>query len=420
MKIAIIGTGVSGLVAAYYLHPDHDITVFEQNDYVGGHSNTVVVTEHDREVALDTGFLVYNERTYPCFTRLLRELRVASQPSEMSFSVRCRRCAVEYCGQSLRGVFARTDQLFRPRFHRMLFEILRFNRAGAAWLRGPRTTEMTLGSFLRSHGFSRDFVHHYITPMASAIWSSTTADSARLPLEFFLRFFDNHGLLAVNGQPAWRTITGGSRQYVRALTQRFADRIHLRRPVRHVRRRMDGVELSFDGGTVQAFDKVILAAHSNQVLRLLADPDQEETRALRALPYQANEAVLHTDARMLPRHRSAWAAWNYHMDDCERVEAALPMTYYLNRLQSIDSPVNYCVTLNDRGTIARDRIIRRIPYEHPVFTPTSLAAQHQLRQLSGQRHTFYCGAYLGFGFHEDGVRSALDVVRSLETGREAA
>jgi predicted NAD/FAD-binding protein len=420
MKIAIVGTGIAGLTTAYHLHPDHDISVFEQNGYIGGHANTIVVSEAEREIALDTGFLVYNERTYPNFTRLLKQLNVETQASEMSFSVRCSRCAVEYCGHNLRGLFARTDQLFRPRFHRMLFEILRFNRAGRAWLRNPPGTHVTVGAFLRERRFSREFVRHYVTPMASAIWSSTTADVEQFPLEFFLRFFENHGMLSINQHPQWRTITGGSRRYVAALTKGFADRIHLNRGVRAIRRHADGVTLGFDGGAVHTFDKVVIAAHSSQALRLLADPGEAEARALAALRYQANEAVLHTDPRLLPRNSNAWAAWNYHMDDCERLEQPLPMTYYLNRLQSIDSPTNYCVTLNDRGAIRRDHIIRRIAYEHPVYTPTSLQAQRQLQQLNGERHTYYCGAYLGFGFHEDGVKSGLDVARSVEASREAA
>jgi predicted NAD/FAD-binding protein len=420
MKIAIVGTGIAGMTAAHSLHPDHDITVFEQNDYIGGHANTVVVREAQRELALDTGFLVYNERTYPTFTRLLRELGVATQPSEMSFSVRCRRCRVEYCGHSVRGLFARTDQLFRPRFHRMLFEIWRFNRTGSNWLRAPRHDESTVGSFLTTRGFSREFIRHYVTPMASAVWSSTTADVERFPLEFFLRFFDNHGMLSVADHPRWRTVTGGSREYVAALTRPFANRIRLRSPVRVIRRAPTHVELRFDDGQRTVFDKVVIATHASQALRLLADPSAAEAGALGALRYQANEAVLHTDVRMLPGNRRAWASWNYHMDDCERVEAPLPMTYYLNRLQGLNARSHYCVTLNDRGGIARDTIIRRIAYEHPLYTAASLDAQRQLQELNGQRHTYYCGAYLGHGFHEDGARSGLSVVRAVEASREAA
>jgi predicted NAD/FAD-binding protein len=420
MNIAIIGSGVAGLTAAHYLHSEHEITIFEQNRHAGGHANTVVVEEGERELALDTGFLVYNERTYPNFTRLLRELNVATQPSNMSFSVQCQRCRIEYCTHTLRGLFARRDQILRPRFHRMLLEVWRFNRLATAWLHGPRSEDTTLGAFLHSRRLSREFTRHYITPMASAIWSATTADAERLPLEFFLRFFDNHGLLSVNEQPQWRTITGGSREYVRALTRPFADRIYLNRGVRQVRRTSGGAELITSDGSVHAFDKVVIATHSDQALRLLADPSAAEVRTLGLLRYRSNEAVLHTDHRLLPRKRTAWASWNYHMDDCERLEAPLPMTYYLNSLQAIDSPVPYCITLNDDGRIAPQAILRRIPYEHPVYTPATVRAQQQLEDMNGRQHTYYCGAYLGHGFHEDGVNAGLGVVRSLAAGRVAA
>jgi predicted NAD/FAD-binding protein len=420
MKIAIVGTGIAGLTAAYYLNPEHEVTVYEQGNHVGGHANTVVLQAGDSEIGLDTGFLVYNETTYPNFTRLLKDLDVATQPSEMSFSVQCRRCAVEYSARSVRGLFARTDQLFRPRFHRMLLEVLRFNRLGLAALEAPPDLRQTLGGFLQQHRFSREFVRHYVTPMASAIWSATTANSEGFPLHFFLRFFAHHGLLSVAQQPVWRTITGGSRRYVSALTRSFGDRIHLRRPVRSVRRHASGVELGFDGGERANFDRVVLATHSNQALAILEDPSDHELGALRALPYQRNEAILHTDERILPNSRYAWASWNYHMQDCEQVDAALPMTYYLNCLQRIESPTSYCVTLNDTGLVAPERILERIPYEHPLYNTDSLEAQQRLRALNGERHTFYCGAYLGFGFHEDGVNAGLDVVRALTRSRKAA
>ena len=420
MKIAIVGTGIAGLTAAYHLHPEHDVTVYEQDNLVGGHAHTVVLQASDGEIGLDTGFLVYNETTYPNFTRLLKQLEVATQPSEMSFSVRCRRCAVEYSARSVRGLFARSDQLFRPSFHRMLLEVLRFNRLGLATLEAPVDLRQTLGDFLRQHRFSREFVRHYVTPMASAIWSATTANSEDFPLLFFLRFFAHHGLLSVSQQPVWRTITGGSRRYVAALIRDFRDRIQLRRPVRSVRRHPGGVELGLDGGERRTFDKVVLATHSNQALAMLEDPSDHELRALRALPYQRNEAILHTDERILPKSRHAWASWNYHMEDCEQIDAALPMTYYLNCLQRIESPTSYCVTLNDNGRVAPERILKRIPYEHPLYSTGSVAAQQQLRALNGERHTYYCGAYLGCGFHEDGVNAGLDVVRALSESKRAA
>jgi len=420
MKIAIVGTGIAGLTAAYHLYEQHDITVFEQNGYIGGHANTVAVRDGEREIGLDTGFIVYNETTYPHFTRLLKALHVPTQLSEMSFSVQCDCCALEYCGRSIRGLFARGDQLLRPRFYRMLWEVFRFNRLGAAALRAPIPADRTLGDFLRQHHFSREFVRHYVTPMASAIWSMSTADAGAFPLEFFLRFFANHGLLSVANQPAWRTITGGSRRYVAALTKPFADRIQLKRPVRSVRRHAGGVKLGFDGGATQSFDRLVLAAHADQALAMLTDPSDAEARALGALRYQQNEAVLHTDHRLLPRNRHAWASWNYHMVDCERIGSPLPMTYYLNCLQQLDATRPYCVTLNDSGCIRPECVIKRIPYEHPLFTADSLRAQAELNRLNGQRHTYFCGAYLGFGFHEDGAKAGLAAAEALTAGRAAA
>lgn len=420
MRIAIVGTGIAGLTAARHLHRQHDLAVFERAAHVGGHANTVSVIDRGRELGLDTGFLVYNEETYPNFTRLLRELDVPTQPSEMSFSVQCKRCRVEYGLHSLRSLFARPDQIVRPRFHRMLFEIMRFNRLGRAWLASPPRATQSLGEFVTANNLSADFLRHYIRPMVSAIWSASTDDAERLPLDFFLRFFDNHGLLTAAGQPLWRTVTGGSRQYVHALTRPFADRIRTGCAVDAVRRTELGVEIKPAGSDWLRFDRVIIATHSDQALRLLLDPDPTEAAALGALRYQRNDAVLHTDASVLPRNRNAWASWNYHMGDCNQLGQAVPVTYFLNRLQRLDTPTPYCVTLNDAGRVDPARVIQSIPYEHPVYTATSLAAQTALRDRNGTRHTYFCGAYFGSGFHEDGVRAGLDVACTLDAQRQAA
>lgn len=420
MRIAIVGTGVAGLTAAYHLHREHDLTIFERAAHVGGHANTVLVEDGGRELGLDTGFLVYNEVTYPNFTRLLRVLDVPTQPSEMSFSVQCARCRIEYGLHSLRSLFARPGQIVRPRFHRMLFDILRFNRLGRAWLASPAREQQTLGELVAANHLSRDFLRHYVTPMVSAIWSASTADAERLPLELFLRFFDNHGLLTTHGQPQWRTVTGGSRRYVAALTRPFADRIRNGCGVDAIRRTAHGVAVKPAGGDWLDFDRVIIATHSDQALQLLTDPDPTEAAALGALRYQRNDAVLHTDTRVLPRNGHARASWNYHMADCRERGAAVPVTYYLNRLQRLDSATHYCVTLNDAGRIDPARVLQRIPYEHPVYTTASLAAQHSLRERNGARHTYYCGAYLGSGFHEDGVTAGLAVAAALTRKRQAA
>jgi uncharacterized protein len=423
MRIAIVGSGISGLTAAHHLAPAHDVTVFEKDPRAGGHSHTIVVEDEGEALGLDTGFIVYNERTYPSFTRLLAELGVATQPSEMSFSARCDRCAIEYSGCGLRGLFAHPGHLLRPGHWRMMLDILRFNREGPSAMSDPRWAGATLGDYLRVAGYSRSFARHYALPMGGAIWSSDLATFEEFPLQYFLRFFHNHGLLTVNGHPEWRTIRGGSRTYVAAIAAGLGDRLRLSTPVRAVDRSARGgspVEVTLEDGSRYAFDRIVIATHSNQALRLLADPSDAERVSLGEIRYQPNEAVLHTDARLLPRSRRAWASWNVHLADCGRRGEPLAMTYSLNHLQRLRSATRYCVTLNDPGTIAARSILRRIEYDHPVYTRETLEAQRALKALNGERGTFYCGAYLGYGFHEDGVVSALEAVRGLERERAAA
>ena len=420
MRIAIVGTGVSGLTAAHRLAPDHDVTVFEKSDYAGGHSNTIAVLDEGEELGLDTGFIVYNERTYPRFTQLLAELGVATQPSEMSFSASCRRCAVEYSGNGFGGLFARPASLVRASHWRMLLDILRFNREGRAAIDDPRWSGATLGEYLREARYSPSFARHYALPMGGAIWSADIETFEDFPLVYFLRFFENHGLLTVNDQPEWRTVVGGSRCYVRAITDRLGDRLRLSTPVRTIRRARGSVEITLEDGSRAAFDRVVVATHANEALRLLADPSEDERRALGAIRYQPNEALLHTDERVMPRSRRAWASWNVDLDDCTARGSALSMTYSLNHLQRLRSKRRFFVTLNDRESIAPESVLRRIAYDHPVYTHETLAAQTALRAMNGTRGTFYGGAYLGYGFHEDGVASALDVVRELSLARAAA
>ncbi|MGH7818276.1 MAG: NAD(P)/FAD-dependent oxidoreductase, partial [Candidatus Binatia bacterium] len=391
MKIAIVGAGISGLTAAYYLSQRNEVTVFEKDSTAGGHSHTHAVRDAAGELGLDTGFIVYNERTYPNFTRLLAELGVATQPGEMSFSALCRRCRIEYCGSSPRGLFAKPAQLFRPSHYRMLLDILRFNREGVRALEDSRLAGRTLGEFLGERGYSAAFVRHYILPMGGAIWSSDPAAFESFPAPYFLRFFHNHGLLSVSGQPEWRTISGGSRNYVKALTRHLGDRLRLNALARSIRRRPNGVDVTLGDGSRSAFDAVVIAAHSDQALAMLADPGEAEAAALAKIRYQPNEAVLHTDERLLPRSRHARASWNVHLEDCERRGGLLSMTYLLNRLQRLDVPTSYCVTLNDRGAIAPEKILARIAYDHPVYTHETLEAQRTLKKANGERRTYYCG-----------------------------
>ena len=335
MRVAVIGTGISGMLAAYLLAPEHDLTVFEANDYIGGHTNTIKTEMDGKPYAVDTGFIVYNDWTYPNFIKLMAKLGVESQASSMSFSVKCEKTGLEYNGTSLNSLFAQRVNFLRPSFYLMIRDILRFNRESVSIL-DTGNESVTLGEYLRENGYSKQFAEHYIIPMGSAIWSAAPEDMLKFPLYYFVRFFKNHGMLSVNERPQWRVIRGGSSRYVAALTQGFRDRILLNAPVQAVRRFPDGVEVTPKNGKPEKFDKVIIAAHSDQALKMLADPSVDEKKILGAMPYQENEAVLHTDASLLPKRRLAWASWNYHL--LASKQARVSVTYNMNILQTLDSP----------------------------------------------------------------------------------
>lgn len=407
VNIAIIGSGISGLVVARMLYQQHLVTVFEARDRVGGHVNTVEVEDSTGErLAIDTGFIVYNEYNYPLFSQLIRDLGVPSQPSNMSFGVRCDRTGLEYGTTSARSLFAQPRNVLSPSFARMLRDILRFNRRAGTTLR-EGTPPPTLREFLREGRFSERLSTHYLEPMGSALWSIPRGQVLDMPAELVLRFFENHRMLTVDDQPEWRVIQGGSRQYVRPLIEPFRDRIRTGRSVTHVTRSDSGATV--DG---EAFDAVVFACHSDQALSILDDPSPQERVVLGSLPYQRNEVVLHTDTSSLPARRAAWASWNYRIS--LEPDAPATVTYNMNSLQSLESPDTFCVTLNDVDSIAPERILYRTRMRHPRFTAAGLEAQRRRGEISGQRHTYYCGAYWGFGFHEDGVRSAVDVARMFE------
>lgn len=410
MKIAIIGGGISGLVTARLLCADHEITLFEANDYPGGHTNTVDVTAGGRPWAVDTGFIVFNERTYPNFIRLLDILGVPSQPSVMSFSVSSQRSGLEYCATNLNTLFAQRRNLFSPSFWVMLRDIFRFNRSSGE-LYDTTDFSLTLGEYLRREGYSDNFIDEFLVPMGSAIWSADPLRFLDFPAAAFVRFFTNHGILNVIDQPRWRVIRGGSRQYVEPLIRPFRERVRLATPVTSVRRLPDRVEISAAGCSPECFDQVVLACHSDQALDLLADPTIAEQEILGAIPYQPNDTVLHSDERLLPRLPLARASWNCHLLQEEKGGVAL--TYWMNRLQSLDAPVQFCVTLNNPAAIAPERVIRRILYHHPIYSAAAFSAQSRISQISGVNRTWYCGAYWGWGFHEDGVKSALAVCRQF-------
>lgn len=404
MKIAIIGTGIAGNVVAHRLHEEHDITVFEANDYIGGHSNTVVEPTPDGDVALDTGFLVFNDRTYPNFVRLLDELGVESRESSMSFSVQCKRSGLEYNGSTLNSLFARRSNLLRPSFYRMIRDILRFNSESLRLLEAGKL-DLSLADYLEQGGYSQEFMRQYLIPMGAAIWSAEPDMMEKMPATFFVRFFGNHGLLNIKDRPVWRVIKGGSRQYVDRLVAAHRDRIRLSSPVTSIVRQADRVIVHAAGMEPESFDYVFLACHSDQALRLLAEPTSAEREILGTIPYQPNEAILHTDESLMPRRKLAWGAWNYHIPttDNPRVE----VTYHLNRLQGLTTSRQFFVTLNGEDRIRPDAIRRRFTYEHPVFTSDGVSAQRRHAEINGMNRTFYCGAYWRNGFHEDGVISAL-------------
>ena len=416
MRIAIIGTGIAGNTVAYRLRNDHDITVYEAAHYVGGHTNTIDVTEGERTLPIDTGFIVFNDRTYPNFIRMLDEIGQPSQPSQMSFSVHSADARIEYNGSSLNGLFAQRRNLFRPSFHAMVRDILRFNRDALDDISRARA-QLTLGDYLRDNGYGDNFINDYLVPMVAAIWSAEPLAVLQMPAEFLVRFFKNHGLLQLENRPQWRVIQGGSREYVKRLVHAHRDRIRLNSPVQSIRRAPGGVEVYTAAGGRERFDYVFLACHSDQALAMLAEPTGLEREVLGAIRYQDNEAVLHTDTAILPRRRRAWAAWNYFVPQDERNHVAV--SYNMNILQSLESRETYVVTLNDDSRIDPARVIRRIQYQHPVFTRESVVAQNRQEEINNDR-TFFCGAYWRNGFHEDGVVSALNAVGHFQKRLENA
>ena len=413
MKIAIVGAGVSGLTCAHYLNRLHEITLFESRSRLGGHTHTVDVREGQRTLAVDTGFIVYNDRTYPNFIRLMAELGVESQPTSMSLSVRCESTGLEYNGADLNGVFAQRRNLFSPRFLWMLREIVRFNQDARRLARGPADATISVGEFLRAGAYSRAFIDRYFLPMGSAIWSCPRERFQSFPMRFIAEFYDHHGLLSLRDRPKWRVVRGGSRSYLDALTSRFDSRVDVRLDsgVVGARRCATGVELRSRQGA-EVFDHVVMACHSDQALRVLGpDADPLEKTLLESFPYEANEVVLHTDENLLPRNRRAWASWNYLASDTPANKATV--TYNMNLLQGLRSNTTYCVTLNATERIDPAKIIRTMEYHHPVFDHRRAEAQSRHAELVDRHGVSYCGAYWGAGFHEDGVRSALAVCRRL-------
>jgi predicted NAD/FAD-binding protein len=411
MRVAVIGSGVSGLTAAHVISRRHEVSLYEKDERFGGHANTVAVAGSRGEVGLDTGFIVHNERTYPHLLRLFGELGVATQTSDMSFGVRCEQCGLEYAGaRGLSGVAARPSRLASADYLRMLVEVKRFHRQARRLLRDPTADRLTLGDFLDRGRYSDYFHDHFMLPLTGAIWSCAPGQIREFPARYLIRFFANHGMLTVKHAPTWKTVTGGSRVYVAAVIRGLGDAVSGNAAVA-VERDADGVTVTDASGAARRFDRVVIATHPDQALRMLADPTAAELRVLGSFSYASNETVLHTDGSLLPRSSGARASWNYLLEACSTSMPQVAVTYHLNRLQALDEPTQYCVTLNQSRRIAPAAEISRIVYEHPIYTLDSLEAQRRLPMLSGVNNTAFCGAYHGWGFHEDGcvsgVRAAL-------------
>jgi uncharacterized protein len=403
-RVAVVGSGISGLTAAYVISRTREVTLFEQDGRLGGHADTAAVRTTDgRTLGLDTGFIVHNERTYPTMLRLFRELGVRTQDSDMSFGVRCEGCGLEYAGaRGLAGVLPTPRTLGRGRYLRMLAEVRRFHRHARRVLEEPTADELTIQQFIEQGNYSAYFCDHFLLPLTGAIWSSSPAGMREFPARYLIRFFANHGMLTVKHSPTWRTVCGGSRIYVQLIGARLGPGVRTGERVESVRREPDAVYVNGE-----RFDLVVIAAHADQALRMLDDATDDERRLLACFPYSTNQAVLHTDGSLLPRAAGARASWNYLLDACASSVPGVHVTYHLNRLQALQERLQYCVTLNQTARIDRATTLRTMVYEHPVYTLAGLRAQRELPQLNGPLRTYFCGAYQGWGFHEDGCASGL-------------
>jgi predicted NAD/FAD-binding protein len=409
-RIAVVGTGISGMASAYFLNRVADITVFEREGRPGGHANTVDVEENGSSIPVDTGFIVYNRRTYPYFCKLMEELGVESQDSDMSFSVKGRLSGLEYCGTDFSTLFAQKRNFLRPWFYRLLLDVARFNRAGHRLLREEKLLDYSLGRYLAERGYSERFIRYYVIPMGAAIWSTPARQMTEFPLHAFLRFLANHGMLGVTTHFQWRTLRGGSREYVRKITAPFADRILYNSAVGAVRRGPDKVDVALEDGRGFEFDHIVMATHADDTLRLLADATPLEKDVLSLFAYQPNKAVLHSDPRALPRRPRAHAAWNYEVDEGDS-DPAPRLHYSMNRLQDLPSRKPYIVSLNPAPEDGLAEVHYEKDYEHPLYSIEGVRRQKEIAAMNGINRTYFCGAYCGYGFHEDGLRAAVEVAR---------
>jgi predicted NAD/FAD-binding protein len=413
MKVAVVGSGISGMAAAWLLARKHEVHLFEKRGRLGGHTHTVVHDVEGRRLPLDTGFIVYNESTYPNLTRVFSELEIETRASDMSFSVSCADPDIEFASHGLRGLFARRSLAFSPAYLRMLLDIVRFGRRGRRVLSSCPDPDATIADFLADGGFSDAFARYYLLPMTAAIWSSGSDLAASYPRDPLLRFLDNHGLLQVTGQPEWRTVVGGSRSYIEPMTRSLGERIHTGKAVTAIGRGAGEVEIRLEDGSNHLFDRVVIAAHADQALAMLAEPTSRERDLLGSWRYSVNDTWLHSDSSMMPRRTDAWASWNYRIPDTDAHQDRPFLSYHLNRLQGLAEDREYLVTLNPDREPDPESVIRRMTYTHPIYTRESVSTQADLPSLNGPNRTHFCGAYFGNGFHEDGLKSAIAVAEEF-------
>ena len=409
LKIAVIGSGISGLTSAFLLSKKHEVFLYEKNDYIGGHTHTHEIYENDKKINVDSGFIVYNENTYPNFMKLLDILKIESQHTTMGFSVKSDSNDFEYAGNSIHSIFAQKSNIFRPSFLKMIYQILRFNKISKNEYNNI-DENVTLNDYLLKFSFSEKFVNHYIIPMGAAIWSTSPKKMLNMPAKFFIRFFHNHGLLKVTSRPQWWVIKNGSKQYVKKIIKPFENNIVLNCKINSISRSNEQVTIKFDKSE-EIFDAVVIATHSDQALELLSDSTDAENQILGSIKYQKNSALIHTDKSILPKRKIAWSSWNYLLS--ESSDNLVTLTYNMNILQTLKSKKVYCVTLNNTTSINESKIIKKIIYHHPLFDLESVKAQNQKNKICGSNNTYFCGAYWGYGFHEDGVNSALDVCKKF-------
>lgn len=408
-RIAVIGSGISGLSAAYYLSRRNEVHLFERDNRVGGHTHTVMVDSSNGSIPVDTGFIVHNDRTYPNFCRLMNQLGVETQPSDMSFAVTALNGTFEYASHGLAGFFAQKSNYFSPRHYTLLREILRFNRNAPKILNDPQAEGQTLGAFLDAGRYAPVFVDRYLIPMAGAVWSMAPEAMPEFPAQTLIRFMQNHGMLGIDTHPKWKVIRGGSHSYLGPITAPFQHRIAQDTTITFVDRSEQGVTIHIQGQPARQFDEVVFACHGDQILPLLTTPTETERDVLSCFTTTRNETCLHTDAALLPKRGAARASWNYLLGDSGKVT----VTYHMNRLQSLSTPEDYCITLNASGTLDRSKVLRTMVYEHPLYTRAAIRAQQRWNEISGKHHTHFCGAYWFYGFHEDGVRSGMRVAEAL-------